>query len=395
VFPPLGILYLSAWLGQSGYSAECIDFALNGSFDDAKSDIVGISFTTPQRFEAFSLAKRYKRRGKITIAGGPHPTHLSRECLDNGFDFVVIGEGEQVLTQLITSIRNRGVSATMLMNGRVFGPSSEYVKLDKIPYPNREAVDIHAYKYAVDGIPATTMMTTRGCPYSCSFCARITKGCRVQSADRTLREIFNLNVKYGFKAFMIFDDVFIIDHKRMVRMAEVLEPAGFTFRCFARANLINAPICDLMRRMGVVEVGIGVESGSDAVLKRNMKGTTREMNANAFRLLKEHGIRPKAFLIVGLPGETHDTVKETESWIVETEPFDIDVSVFQPLPGSPIFQHPERWGVQFQYDGLPGWYKGTPGKYETSVRTDCLTSEEIVMHRDELEMKYKRKEFLK
>ena len=112
-------------------------------------------------------------------------------------------------------------------------------------------------------------------------------------------------------------------------------------------------------------------------------------------LLHDVGIRAKAFLIVGLPGETERTVVETIGWVEEAKPYDVDVSIFQPLPGSPIFSNPEDWGVMFSYNGNLGWYKGMPGLYGTTCRTEGLTSDEIVAWRDLLEVKFKKKELLR
>jgi radical SAM superfamily enzyme YgiQ (UPF0313 family) len=150
-----------------------------------------------------------------------------------------------------------------------------------------------------------------------------------------------------------------------------------------------------MNRLGVTEVGIGVESGSDKILRKNLKGTSREGNLRAFKLLRSHGIRAKAFLIVGLPGESEQTINETIEWIDIAQPDDLDISVFQPLPGSPIFNEPNKWGIEFVYNGNPSWYKGKPGEYESTVSTQHLDGPALVAWRDELERRYKRKELLR
>lgn len=390
VFPPLGILYLSAWLKDKGWKVQCLDMSMGHTEDNVKADIVGISITTAQRQEGFRVAKILKKKGKILIAGGPHATYMPQECLDNGFDYVVQGEGEEVLNKLLGDL----VVGSSIRD-RVLKSEGKPLDVNKIPLPDRKALDIHAYNYWIDGTPATTIMTSRGCPYNCSFCARVTKGCRIQSADRTVEEIVHLSANYHFFAFMIFDDIFTINKSRTREIVERLEGKGYSFRCFSRANLIDEENCELMKRMGVVEVGIGVESGSDEILSKNIKGTTRSLNSQAFRLLKKYGIRAKAFIIVGLPGESIATISDTISWIKETEPYDIDVSIFQPLPGSPIFDNPEDWGIKFNYNGNPSWYKGIPGEYESSVSTASLSSRQIVEWRDYIEARYKRKELLR
>lgn len=385
VFPPLGILYLSAYLKQHGLKVQCLDMALHKP-KMAEADTIGISITTPQRMEAYELARRYKRQGKILIAGGPHATHMPDECKENGFDYVLQGEAERSLLHLL-------ITANELRPVTDFEgiPS---LSSSNIPFPDRDALPIKEYKYEINGKPATVLITSRGCPYACSFCANSNKGFRMQSAERTVAEILHINERYGFEAFMIFDDVFISDKKRLAVIADALIH-GFSFRCFGRSNLIDPETCELLKQLGVVEVGLGIESGSDEILSKNLKGTTRDMNLRAVELLHAHGIRAKAFLIVGLPGETISTIGETASWIEKARPDDVDISIFQPLPGSAIFADPKKWGVKFSYDGTPQWFKGQPDRYSCNVSTKYLSAAQLMAHRNLMEHAYKNKELLR
>lgn len=386
VFPPLGILYLSAYLKKSGFKVQCLDLGLEEHKKEmVESGVIGISFSTPQREQAFKLAEYYSSLGKVIIAGGPHATHMRKEC-EQYFDHVIGGYGEGELFRTLSKLR-AGVSDHWYMK-------NTRGTIDDYPFPDRNALPIKDYKYYIDGELATVIMTSRGCPHDCSFCARIQKGCEIQSAKRTIDEILFVNKKYGYKAFMIFDDIFIASKKRLKTMAEHLGDS-FKFRCFARSNLITDEVCEDMVRLGIVEVGIGIESGSLSILRKNMKGTTPETNLRSIQLLKKHGIRAKTFLIIGLPGESEETINETEAWIQEAKPDDLDISVFQPLPGSVIFNYPEDHGINFDYNGIAGWYKGTPGEYKAMASTEFLTAEEIVYHRDRLENKYKNKEMLR
>jgi len=376
VFPPLGIMYLSAYLKQQSLHVQCLDLGIGHTPDMAKSDTIGISITTPQREEAFELANRFQGEGKIVIAGGPHATHMSDECFRNGFDVVLQGRGELLLHRFLTDI------------------SHKPIPIDDYPFPDRGALPIRNYHYEIDGIPATPIMTSRSCPFHCSFCAKIDNDFQMQSAERTIAEIEHIHEKYGYEAFMIFDDVFVSSKKRLRILANELN-GRYKFRCFARSNLLDDETCALLSQLGVVEVGIGIESGSNDILSRNMKGTTRGQNTNSVKRLHVHNIRAKAFLIVGLPGESENTIMDTADWITEASPDDVDLSVFQPMPGSKIFADPEKWGIKFEYDGKPMWYKGKPGEYEPTSRTEHLSGTEIVMWRDMLEKEFKRPEMLK
>jgi radical SAM superfamily enzyme YgiQ (UPF0313 family) len=392
VFPPLGILYLAAICRDWGYKPQVIDLATANLEHTVKvrSDIVGISLTTPQRSQAYRIAKLLKKEGKTLIAGGAHATHMPQECLDNGFDYVIRGEGEMALVGLLLFLTN-----DMQCDDKVLGNTSDFVSPDRLPIPARDLIDLDNYRYTIEGRHATTIMTSRGCPFHCSFCARVTTKFRNASSKYVINEIEHLYNTYGFEAFMIFDDVFTVSKQRTKALAEYFDGSGFLFRCFARSNLIDDDIAGYLAQMGVVEVGIGVESGSQEVLRKNLKGTSVEGNLKAFRLLREQAIRTKAFLIVGLPGETEDTIRDTEDWIEKAQPDDIDFTVFQPLPGSPVFEKPELWDIKFEYNSRPMWYKGTPGYYESNVSTEALSADRIVEIRDELEERYKKKELLR
>ncbi len=389
-FPPLGILYLSAVLKEQGFDVQCLDFGLGHTIDDIRHQTVGISFTTPQRIQVYELVKTLKQRGKFLIAGGAHATHMPMECLDNGFDIVVRGEADYHLPIILKEHFSR-------LSKPLIYASCEPSKLDLIRYPDRDALRITDYHYTIDNRLSTVVMTSRGCYANCSFCAKVTCKFRVQSAQRTVDELFHIRDRYGYTAFMIFDDVFAVHKKRLYEIAELIRNEDFKFRCFGRADsLIDENVCEALAKIGVVEVGVGVESGSDSILVQNFKRTTSEMNSVAVTNLKKQGIRVKCFIIVGLPGESDITVGETAQWLRRNEPDDVDISIFQPMPGSPIFKDPKHYGVTFTYDHNPMWYKGDPEKYTTSVtRSGFLLGHEMIFHRDQLEKEFKKRELLK
>lgn len=386
VMPPLGIMYLSATLKKAGFSVQCLDLGLGHTLDMITSSIVGVSFTTPQKDEAFLISKKMKELGKTTIAGGPHPTSAGAECKEH-FDYVIKGEADVVLPVFLFYRMAKKSHYDFPVISCV-----EFTNIDAFPFPDRFALPIKDYQYTIDRTPATTIMTSRGCPANCSFCGKISKRFRVQSAERTVDEIEYIHETFGFRAFMIFDDVFIADKNRLEIVSNMLHEHNFIFRCFARSNLITEGSVASLKRMHTVEVGIGVETGSLEVLKKNMKGTTPATNLKAFQLLQDAGIRAKAFIIVGLPGETKETLEETVRWLKMAKPYDVDVSIFQPMPGSAIYKDPAKFGIEIIHD--PTWYKGTPGMYHASVR-GVLSADELVKYRDLLENEFKRKENLK
>lgn len=385
-FPPLGILYLSAALKLTHNNVQCVDLALGHTLSNIQSKVIGISFTSSQKEEAFRIATLLKDN-HILIAGGAHPTHMPRECLGY-FDYVIRGEADYQLPALVSQLEKGSEKDRILTN-------LEPHNIDLLPFPDRDALPIHSYHYLINGEAATTVMTSRSCPFSCSYCGKISNKYRAQSAYRTVNEIRHINERYGLKAFMLFDDTFTMDKKRLKEIIWLLKGKNFIFRCFSRSNLLTQEVCELLKEMNVVEVGVGIESGSDEILSLNMKGTTREQNHIAVHNLRCAGIRTKAFIIVGLPGETHETVKETISWIETAMPDDVDFSVFQPMPGSDVYKNPDKYEVQIDYNLTGMFYKGTTGKYHGTSSTKSLTADQIVKYRDDMEQKYKKKELLR
>lgn len=366
MFPPLGIMYISSYLKHFGKTVQCLDMALGHKPKDAKADLIGISFTTPQRESAFELIRYFKEHNKVVVVGGPHPTHMQNECLQAGADKVFPGYGEHALLEWMT--------------GRSINP----LGIDDIPYPDRNILPIHEYKQTIDGNPdgrsATVLMTARGCPFRCAFCSQVDNGFYHQSAQRTIDEILHVKYEYGFTALTIYDDSFTLNKPKLFQIADVISKEDMKFRCFSRTNTLDEEVCAALAKMGVIAVGIGVESGSNTILSRIMKGTTRDINTRAVQNLQKFGIEAKAFLIVGLPGETVETIHETMSWLDKAQPESIGASIFQPLPGSVIFKNPAEWGINFQYNGQPLVYRGKRGEYVSNVRMNTLSPEEVVQY---------------
>jgi len=388
-FPPLGIMYLSSMVKKFHFSVECRDVGLDQTINNIESNIVGISFTTAQKDEAFEIARNLK--GKTLIAGGAHPSHDPTSCIKKGFQFVIKGEADYQLPILDTQLLRKRV--TKFPDNII--KSVDPVDINIIPFPDRDVLPIKDYKYLINGEPATTIMTSRSCPFSCSFCSKISSSFRMQSAYRTVNEIRDINHKYGFKAFMIFDDVFIADIDRLREIVWLLKGKDFIFRCFGRATMLTEEVCDLLQQMNVVEVGVGVESGSEEVLKKNMKRTSVEQNTRAINNLRNYGIRSKAFMIIGLPGESHKTIDESRKWIEATKPDDIDFSILQILPGSDIYKNPRKYDLYSERTHTPLWYKGTPGQYVSSSHTKELSADELIAIRDQFENQYKNKSLLR
>lgn len=376
VFPPLGLLYVGRELKNRGYEVKVHD----GATKDIPSgyDIYGVSVTTPQfpqSVEILGHLRRNEPKSKVVV-GGPHATVDPESCLSAGFDSVVMQAGESSLPLV----------------------AEHGCRLIDTPYfneihPDRGLIDLKSYKYEIDGRIATSVMTTRGCPYQCGFCCKINKKVKVYSAEFVLDELKELKDRYGYKAFMFFDDIFIVDRVRLYKILDEITKWDVLWRGFVRADIVvkNGPeVAKKMFDSGCREVGMGIESGSDKILKIINKGETTDTLKKGIAIMRQAGIRVKGFLIVGLPSESMETIGETQRFLRSSSLSDMDFSLFTPYKKTNIYDNKEKFDIHWdQLDLNHLFYKGTPGKYESQVWTSALSREDLVAARDLLEREFK------
>ena len=389
VFPSLGPLYLSAYLKENGYS----DISMIDMNDEkplpacVEADIVGIYSNTPQFPAAVRLIHDIKAANRIKdalyVMGGPHVSGKPEDAASEA-DIIVIGEGERAFLDIVRA-KDDGLATDKIVK-RDYMPD-----LDSIPFPDMDIIDIRSYKYYLEGLLTTTLITSRGCPFGCNFCANNAWGktLRMASAGRVYEEVCLLKEKYGYRAFMFFDDTMTVNKKRMMEICGLLKGLGIIYRCFIRSDTVCPEVLKAMRDSGCVEVGIGLESGSPRILKIVNKGETVEKNLQAIKECHSLGIRVKGFVIIGLPGENRESVRETMDFLDEARLDDLDISIYTPYPGSYIYKNREKFDINFKDDYEHAWYKGRPGQYRSSASTSSLTSEDIVKIRDNIEAEYK------
>jgi radical SAM superfamily enzyme YgiQ (UPF0313 family) len=214
------------------------------------------------------------------------------------------------------------------------------------------------------------------------------------SAKKVIEEIRYLHEGFGFTALLFPEDIFVLDRRRTDEVAEEIKRRNIIWRFLARADLIvkyGQGFVDHLADCGCVEVGMGIESGSNTILKTIKKGETAEIMLKAIRMLQTSGIRVKGFIILGLPGESHQTVAETRAFLDDAKMADLDVKIYQPYPGSRIYTEREKFDIQWtETDLAHTFYKGRPGEYEGTVSTSSLTTEELVEEWTAMEAAYKR-----
>jgi len=392
-FPPLGPLYLSAYLKKCGHKVVVHDYMENAvrrveTWDEVeKSEVIGITGTTPQFKEMVRILNWIKKHDdygvKKFVAGGAHASCDPQSCLNMGFDTVVVGDGE--------------LAFNYILKHKVRGFFDLTVKdLDCLPFPDRDAINIRRYKYQIDKLEATSIITTRGCPFQCAFCCHWLgyRQVRFRSAKNVVEEVKLLQEKYGYNAFMVWDDEFNLNRERTLNLCEELKPLKIKFRCFIRSDLFGMNLGKAMKEAGCVEVGCGVESGSQRILNKIGKKTTVEQNTEARAICRKLGIRFKSFIIIGLPGEDEVSVYETREWLRKNEPDDFDVTINTPYPGSLQWEHPQNYDIVFDKEAIRkslyngSYYKGPP---QSPVSTSNLSAERIVQLRDEIEDEFNRR----
>ncbi len=359
-YPNLGLGYLVSssrkYFGKETFDFKIIDRNIENEIINFSPDLVGISSVS----QNFNLAKRYARFAKVkqipVIVGGVHisaiPTSLSEDM-----DVGCIGEGEKTIIELIELfLKGNGFPEMELKkiqgicykkNNQIFLTESRkpIENMDNISLPARDLLKIDKHSY---------IFSSRGCPYRCVFCAssRYWEKTRWFSAEYLVSEIKELVEKYNVDLISLFDDIFILDKERIKEIVSLLKKEKFygkiKFTCSVRTNLLNEDIAKLLKEMGVVSVGMGLESGCERILKY-LKGENISVkdNINAIKILKKYDIAANASFIIGSPDETKEEMLETYNFI-KNNPLDlVDIYILTPLPGTPVWEYAKKRRLVF------------------------------------------------
>ena len=294
-------------------------------------DVVGISFGTQIRFSAFDLAKLVKNNfpKTLVVVGGPHPTLTAQDTLENipEIDIVVRGEGELSFLNLVKAIDKgedliniKGISFKNKKGEIVHNVNEAPIQnLDSLPLPARDLLPMEKYDQitALSKKRCTNIMTSRGCPYHCVYCSTSEQwghAIRHRSAKNVVDEIELILKNYPFfEGIRFFDDVFTMDKQRVIDICrEILRrKLNFVWECEARVNTIDEEIVREMKKAGCEFIDLGIESGSNRILKNIKKSITVEQAIEAVKTIKKAGIGLKVFFMHGLPGETYEDIKKT------------------------------------------------------------------------------------
>ena len=383
-FPPLGLLYLARALRTGGHTPVVLDMGCGDALEGYNPGCIGITATTSQLTYLKPLVETLRKLYPATpiLFGGPHFSCEPSDATKWNVEGVGVGECEDVICEAVENVR------FSQWCGLYYGPGYKS-NINGVGTPDRTAVDIHRYRYTLNGVPTTTIITQRGCQYRCDFCSRWegTRDVRRRRINDVMGEIEEIKA-LGFGGLMFYDDEINLFNAPAYELAEALRGQHMTWRAFIRTNLFTENLARVFKDAGCYELCAGVESGSDFILRKMHKGTTSTLNTRARAICRDYGIRFKAFLMLGLPFEDHETVALTRQWLLDNKPDDFDICLFQPYPGTQIVREPHRYDIEFDLNYLrnPIFHKGTPGEYVSSVRTKALSSEQLLAYRESIEV---------
>ncbi|MBI5885952.1 MAG: cobalamin B12-binding domain-containing protein [Deltaproteobacteria bacterium] len=373
--PSFGLCCLAAVLREAGHTPVIVEAgALQLSMKDAlayilaaKPDAVGFRASTASFPNAAALAQAIKDADPrvITLIGGPHVTAIPVETIDGypQFDFGVVGEGEETIIEALDTVKKNGVTGLRSVSGVVYRREGKALLTQKRPYitdldtlpmpawdllegfPNRYQPPLLSYK----ALPVASMVTSRGCPFQCTFCDRSVFGNRYRaySAGYICRMIEHLVGRYGVKHLLFYDDLFAASRTRLNAICETIieKKLDVTWSCDAKVDSVTADSLAMMKRAGCWEIAFGIESGSQRILDLVCKGITIPQIERGVRLTHEAGIKVKGLFMMGHPGETRETIKETVDLACRL-PFDhINISKLTPYPGSQIYREAHKYGT--------------------------------------------------
>jgi radical SAM superfamily enzyme YgiQ (UPF0313 family) len=360
-YPPLGLLYLSAYLKRAGCSVEVFDstFAqraeLTARFAAAPGGIVGIYTNLMTRRSVLEIVRSAKQHRWTVVLGGPESANYITEYLASGADVIVIGEGEQTLAELLTQLAARGPHRLHDVAGVAFRDESGAVvrtrerakiaDLDSLPWPDREAIDHQLYLDAWKthhGASSINLITARGCPYRCNWCSHAVYGFthRRRSPVNVADEIQWIVERYNPDQVWYADDVFTISHPWLASFSAELRRRGIhrPFETITRADRLQTDTAAReLRALGCYRIWIGSESGSQRILDAMQRGVSVEQVRRACKLAQLHGIQVGMFLMWGYEGEEFEDIAATVEHVKATNPEIFFTTVSYPIKGTGYF----------------------------------------------------------
>jgi radical SAM superfamily enzyme YgiQ (UPF0313 family) len=384
---PLGLGYVAAAIERRGYDIQVLDWCEGFSGGIPQADIYGMQITAPHVSIARTLAENIKKINPraIVVAGGPQMmVDRDRFLSDHNFDSVVIEEAEFSFYELVRHYELYGQVERIYWNPPV-------KLLDDVQFPARHlfpgfkenALRTHQLlkgDYTEGG--QTTIIATRGCPYSCSFCAPHSRKLRYRSPENVIAEIRSIIDQFGIYQFKWQDDTFTVNRKWVLELCQLIRkqlPKTY-HRAHTRVNVFDDDMAAAMYSAGFRVLCFGIESFSQRLLDNNTKAITIDQVEAALSIARKYGFKTIGFLIFGMPGEDRESVEETKSGILRNKQnLDyLNLATMVPLPGTPIAKNPDRFGCEIlDHDPGKAWIVNHDSNNDIFIKTKGVSVEEM------------------
>ena len=388
-YPPLGLLYLSAYLKAQGHEVEVYDSTF-GSREELLTNLrrspggtIGIYTNLVTRRNVLEIVATAREAGWSVILGGPESANYPEEYLAAGADVIVVGEGEATLAELAVALPMAGPNKLHHVRGIAFKDEAGRVvqtperakiaDLDSLPLPDREAIDHQKYLDAWrthHGASSVNLITARGCPYRCKWCSHAVYGYshRRRSPAKVAEEAQWIVDHYNPDQLWYADDVFTISHPWMKTYAAELRARGIhkPFETITRADRLQSEeAVETLRELGCYRIWIGSESGSQRILDAMERGVSVEAVQRSVRLAQRHGIEVGMFLMWGYEGEELEDIAATVDHVKRSNPDIFFTTVAYPIKGTPYFNT-----VQRKVELPIPWAQATDRDYRITDRRD-------------------------
>ena len=369
---PIGLAYLAAVIEKAGYELALIDCQaleidhkmLGAKFASFKPDVVGVTSVTPFIHSTLLAARVAKENCPNTpvVLGGPHATFMDSQILSEHpeVDIVVRGEGEVTFLDLLLNLFGSGnlddVSGiSFRKNGQVVRtPNRPFIQnLDELPYPAYHYFALNKYQFF--GRRILPILTSRGCPFQCSYCVSsrmVGAAFRARDPNKVVDELEWLKNEQKAGTFSFYDDAFTYDQKRAIAICEEIKKRriDIPWDCQTRVDKISKEVLVKMKDAGCQLVSFGAESGCQKILDAVNKRTTIEQNEKAVKLAKEVGLSVAMSVVIGYPGETAETLQQTFSFIKRAKPDYVYLCLATPYPGTALRSTLEELGWSISSD---------------------------------------------
>ena len=402
---PIGVLILGTILKKEGHNVVVFDASFDENIHETfkrienfNPEAVGISLLTSFYNEGVELIKLCKKREYITILGGPHATLEPESSLkeNKGLDFVVIGEGEYTLSNLINNLKKpqkvKGI-AYRKNNKIVINPPRERVKEEDLNIIiDRDLLETLP-KYLESKI--LNIVVYRGCPFNCAFCQPTLRklfgnGWRIRSPENVVQELKILKEKYNPRHFLFSDDTFTANHKWVREFVRLVyqEKLKIKFEISTRVNenILTEEMLRLLKPIGLYKISFGVESGSQKILNIINKNITIDETKRAFALCKKYDIKTNAFIMLGSVGETRGTLRQTEMLLDEINPTTINLSMATPQIGTDLYTICEERKILNFKDPRQSDYYGWEFKI-LPIKNDAITFYDVLNTKNRIKRK--------